>query len=73
MCEARARGFATTSAAPSARPICPALVGTLSNTMPLGQTIGWITAICHGLVIIAALALPETLGRELSPGTETVP
>ncbi|GKT23062.1 MFS transporter [Acidovorax sp. SUPP3334] len=46
--------------------ICPALVGTLSNTMPLGQTIGWISAICYGLVIIAALALPETVGRELS-------
>lgn len=47
--------------------ICPALVGTLSNTLPLGQTIGWITAICYGLVIVAALALPETLGRELGP------
>lgn len=41
--------------------------------MPLGQTIGWITAICHGLVIIAALALPETLGRELSPEPEATP
>ncbi|GKS95330.1 MFS transporter [Acidovorax sp. SUPP2825] len=51
--------------------ICPALVGTLSNTLPLGQTIGWITAICYGLVIVAALALPETLGREL--GAEAAP
>ncbi|WCM94919.1 MFS transporter [Acidovorax sp. NCPPB 2350] len=51
--------------------ICPALVGMLSNTLPLGQTIGWITAVCYGLVIIAALALPETLGRELSPDLST--
>ncbi|CAM3347815.1 MFS transporter [Paracidovorax anthurii] len=51
--------------------ICPALVGMLGNTLPLGQTIGWITAVCYGLVIIAALALPETLGRELSPDLST--
>lgn len=47
--------------------ICPALIGQLSATLPLGQTIGWISAICYGLVIVAALALPETQGRELSP------
>ncbi|MDA8521485.1 MFS transporter [Acidovorax sp. NCPPB 4044] len=51
--------------------ICPALIGVLGNTMPLGQTIGWITAVCYGLVIIAALALPETLGRELSADLST--
>ncbi|SFD58356.1 MFS transporter [Paracidovorax konjaci] len=51
--------------------ICPALIGVLGNTLPLGQTIGWITAVCYGLVIIAALALPETLGRELSADLST--
>ena len=47
--------------------ICPALIGYLSNSLPLGQTIGWIAALCYGLVILACLILPETCGKELSP------
>ena len=46
---------------------CPALIGYFSSTMPLGQTLGWMAAACYALVIIAALALPETKGRELTP------
>ncbi|HEV6963855.1 MFS transporter [Roseateles sp.] len=46
---------------------CPALIGQLSATQPLGQTLGWVAALCYGLVIVAALALPETRGRELRP------
>lgn len=46
---------------------CPALIGQLSATQPLGQTLGWVAALCYGLVIGAALALPETRGRELQP------
>jgi MFS family permease len=51
--------------------ICPALIGQLSTTLPLGQTIGWVGAACYGLVIVAALALPETRGRELAPEPST--
>lgn len=47
--------------------ICPALIGHFSSTWPLGQTLGWMAAGCYGLVIVAALALPETRGRELQP------
>ncbi|WP_377158378.1 MFS transporter [Roseateles sp. UC29_93] len=46
---------------------CPALIGHFSTQYPLGQTLGWIAALCYGLVIVAALALPETRGRELAP------
>jgi len=46
--------------------VCPALIGFLSTSLPLGQTIGWISAICYGLVIVASFALPETRGRELA-------
>ncbi len=45
--------------------ICPALVGYLGNSLPLGQTIGWVAAACYALVILACLALPETRGKEL--------
>ncbi|MDR7296962.1 MFS family permease [Pelomonas aquatica] len=49
--------------------ICPALIGHFSTTHPLGQTLGWMAALCYGVVIVAALALPETRGRELLPAT----
>ncbi|MBB3213259.1 MFS family permease [Herbaspirillum sp. Sphag1AN] len=51
--------------------VCPALIGYLSNSIPLGQTIGWIAAICYGIVILACLILPETCGKELSPAVAT--
>ncbi len=44
---------------------CPALVGSLSETMPLGIAIGYMAAGAYLLVILSALTLPETRGREL--------
>jgi hypothetical protein len=39
----------------------------LSATLPLGQSIGIFALIAYGLIIFAALMLPETKGRELTP------
>ena len=44
----------------------PLLVGLLSATMPLGQSIGVFALIAYGLLILAALLLPETKGRVLT-------
>lgn len=44
----------------------PTFVGMLSATLPLGQSIGVFALIAYGLVIIAALLLPETKGRVLT-------
>ncbi|WP_141733551.1 MFS transporter [Oligoflexus tunisiensis] len=46
--------------------ICPALVGYMSETMPLGVSIGYMAAGAYLLVTMSALTLPETRGRELS-------
>jgi MFS family permease len=46
--------------------ICPALVGYMSTSMPLGAAIGYLAAGGYFLVILAALILPETSGRDLS-------
>ena len=43
------------------------LVGLLSATLPLGQSIGVFAVIAYGLLVVAALLLPETKGRELTP------
>jgi MFS family permease len=43
----------------------PFLVGRLSETLPLGQAIGIFAAVAYGVVVLAALILPETRGREL--------
>ena len=43
----------------------PTLVGMLSATVPLGTAIGIFAAIAYGIVIVAAVMLPETRGREL--------
>jgi len=45
----------------------PTFVGLLSATLPLGQSIGVFAAGAYGLLIVAALLLPETKGRELTP------
>jgi MFS family permease len=45
----------------------PTFVGLLSATLPLGRSIGVFAAMAYGLVIAAALLLPETKGRELTP------
>jgi MFS family permease len=44
----------------------PLLVGMLSATLPLGQSIGVFAVIAYGLLAIAALLLPETKGRVLT-------
>jgi MFS family permease len=43
----------------------PTLVGFLSAQVALGTAIGIFAAISYAIVILAALALPETRGREL--------
>jgi MFS family permease len=44
----------------------PTFVGLLSGTLPLGQSIGVFAAIAYGIVVLAALLLPETKGRVLT-------
>jgi MFS family permease len=44
----------------------PLLVGILSATLPLGQSIGLFAAAAYGLLMVAALLLPETKGRLLT-------
>src|SRR5260370_10409935 len=39
----------------------PMFVGLLSATLPLGQSIGVFAVIAYGLLIVAALLLPETM------------
>ncbi len=41
-------------------------VGLLSAVLPLGQSIGVFAGIAYGIVVIMALLLPETRGRELT-------
>jgi MFS family permease len=43
----------------------PALVGYLTKSLTLGVAIGLFAACAYGLVVIAALLLPETKGRSL--------
>ena len=45
--------------------VFPFLIGYLSQTISLGHAIGLFAAAAYGLVILAALTLPETQGREL--------
>jgi MFS family permease len=45
--------------------VFPALVGYISAGMPLGEAIGIFTVAAYGLIILAALLLPETKGRSL--------
>jgi MFS family permease len=44
----------------------PLLVGMLSATPPLGQSIGVFAVIAYGLLAMAALLLPETKGHLLT-------
>lgn len=44
----------------------PLFVGMLSARLPLGQSIGIFALIAYGLLILAALLLPETKGRVLT-------
>ena len=45
----------------------PTVVGLLSAKMTLGHAIGLFAAAAYALLFLAALALPETVGKELSP------
>jgi hypothetical protein len=50
---------------------CPALVGHLSESLTLGIAIGIVAACAYCLVIVAALLLPETAGREFERGAKS--
>jgi MFS family permease len=43
----------------------PILIGFLSSTLGLGGAIGLFASLAYGLVIVMALLLPETRGRDL--------
>jgi MFS family permease len=45
--------------------VFPTLVGMLSASVALGTAIGIFAAIAYAIIIVAALILPETRGREL--------
>jgi MFS family permease len=45
--------------------VFPFLIGRVSQTTSLGHAIGVFAAVAYGLVILAALTLPETRGRAL--------
>ncbi|MEZ2218403.1 MFS transporter [Rhizobium sp. RCC_161_2] len=46
----------------------PTLVAVATASMPLGQAIAIFAVVAYALVILAALVLPETKGKELSAG-----
>jgi hypothetical protein len=46
----------------------PLFVGMLSARLPLGQSIGVFAVGAYGLLVLAALLLPETKGRVLTAG-----
>ncbi len=43
----------------------PLLIGVLGQKVPLGLGIGVFSAVSYGVVIVAALSLPETRGKQL--------
>jgi MFS family permease len=45
---------------------CPSLIGLLSTRFPLGEAIAGFTVAAYALVIVSALAIPETRGRVLT-------
>jgi MFS family permease len=44
----------------------PVLVGHMGNSMPIGSALGIDAGAAYGLVVIAALLLPETKGRKIA-------
>jgi MFS family permease len=46
---------------------CPSLIGVLSTRFSLGDAIAGFTVAAYALVIVSALAIPETRGRVLVP------
>jgi MFS family permease len=56
--------------------VFPFMVGHMSESMSLGSAIGIDAGIAYGVAVIAALALPETRGRNLdtsAPATAAAP
>jgi MFS family permease len=51
----------------------PTLVGMAAASLGLGNAIGIFAACAYGLVLLAALLLPETKGRELASFSDLVP
>jgi MFS family permease len=51
----------------------PTLIGYLSVSLGLGKAIGIFAIAAYGLVMIAALCLPETMGKELGIEIPTAP
>lgn len=51
--------------------LCPMLIGVWSLHGSLGGAIGTLAALGYGLVIVAALLLPETQGRALAAAVPT--
>ena len=43
----------------------PYLIGVVSHDVSLGEAIGLISAVAYGLMVLAALSLPETRGKQL--------
>ncbi len=43
----------------------PLMIGMLGQNVPLGLGIGVFSAVSYGIVIVAALSLPETRGKQL--------
>ncbi|HEX7641944.1 MAG TPA: MFS transporter [Burkholderiaceae bacterium] len=43
----------------------PYLIGIVSHDVALGETIGLFAAVAYGLMMVAALSLPETRGKQL--------
>jgi MFS family permease len=44
----------------------PVLVGHMGSSMPLGAALGIDAGVAYGLVVVAALLLPETRGRRIA-------
>src|ERR1700758_1788124 len=51
----------------------PALVGFVSQSLPLGTTIALFSAFASGIMIVMLLLLPETRGRSLTSLDEGAP
>ncbi|MDB5947175.1 MAG: proP [Ramlibacter sp.] len=51
----------------------PALVGSLSATIPLGEAIGFFAVGAYGVIVLAAALLPETVGQALHSEAATAP
>jgi tetrahydromethanopterin S-methyltransferase subunit G len=43
----------------------PLMIGLSSHSMPLGEAIGIFAGIAYGVMVLAALTLPETAGKKL--------